>query len=258
MSDKETLSTFYVDLHVHTVLSPCGDLEMGAIEIVEQCRKSGIDLIAITDHNTEENWQAIAAVAGGNPVVLPGVEVQTAEDVHLLCVFDCGSTAKQFKDWLWTRMPRTRNNSEIFGEQVVINASNEIIRFEEILLVQGVGYDVDEVISHVKSIGGLSILAHADRTSFSYPANLGPIPQDYPVDGIELSKRITGSALEEWRRKYPKHSFIRSSDSHMLQTLDKKNTTAMMLASPTFLEVQKALKNQDGRRILHHKDKDEV
>lgn len=227
---------------------------MGACEIVEQCRKSGIDIIAVTDHNTEENWLAVATIAEGNPVVLPGVEVQTAEDVHVICVFESASKAKQFKDWLWLRMPATKNNPDIFGEQVVINASNEIVRFEDILLVQGVGYDIDEVIMHVNLLEGIAILAHADRTSFSYPANLGPIPQDYPVDGIELSARTTRSTLDEWAGKYPNHSLIRSSDSHMLETLVKKNTTAMLLAAPTFLEIRKALKKQDGRHIVYYGD----
>ena len=138
------LSPFWVDLHLHTVLSPCGELEMGAPEIVEAYRKAGIALCAVTDHNASDNVNAVAGAAEGSPVVLPGMEVQTAEDIHIVVIFPGLSQAGDFQRWLWKKMPPVANRPEIFGDQLIINKDNGIIGEQEILLVQGAGYSADE------------------------------------------------------------------------------------------------------------------
>ncbi|MGD9640762.1 MAG: histidinol-phosphatase, partial [Synergistaceae bacterium] len=98
-------------------------------------------------------------------------------------------------------------------------------------------------------LGGLAILAHVDRASFSYPVALGPMPVDYPADAFELSRRINSDQAEAWRGKYPGRTFIRSSDSHTLDTISRANCTKMMLEAPTFEEVKKAIRGEEGRRI---------
>ncbi|MDR0616516.1 MAG: PHP domain-containing protein [Synergistaceae bacterium] len=246
------LNPYWVDLHVHTALSPCGELEMGAPEIVEAARAAGIDVIAVTDHNSSDNFPAISERAEGNPVVLPGIEVQTAEDIHVVAVFPDYPIAASFQSWLWktwAKMPPTANDPDIFGDQVVIDKDDGIIRMEEVLLVQGTGCDVDTVVREIQASGGLAIMAHVDRPAFSYPSVLGPFPEDYPADAFELSWRIGSDQALEWRERYAARTFIRSSDSHMLESLDRSHCTKMYLEAPTFGEIRLALANDCGRRV---------
>ncbi|MDD4160552.1 MAG: PHP domain-containing protein [Synergistaceae bacterium] len=240
---------FWVDLHIHTALSPCGSLEMGAPEIVSAARKAGVDVIGIADHNTCDNFPAVYKASEGNPVVLPCIETQSAEDIHTLCVFPDFETAQLYKGWLWQKMRPIKNDVDYFGYQVVLDDCNNILREEETLLIQGTGYEVDQIVSKVHSIGGLAVLAHVDRPSFSYPVALGPIPEDYPADAFELSCRINSAQAAGWREKYPGRIFIRSSDSHTLDTISRGNCTKMTLEEPTFEEIKKALRNEDGRRV---------
>lgn len=222
---------------------------MGAPDIVGKAREAGIDIIGIADHNTCENFPAVNAASLGNPLVLPCIETQSAEDVHTLCIFGDYQTALAYKEWLWQGIRRIANSVEHFGYQLVIDEANGIIREEDTLLLQGAAYEVDQVVAKAQELGGLAILAHIDRPAFSYTASLGPPPEDYPADAFELSRRLNSIEASEWRGRYPGRTFIRSSDSHMLADLSRANCTKMMLAEPSFDEVKKAVKGEDGRRI---------
>lgn len=244
------VETFWVDLHIHTVLSPCGELEMGAPEIIARARETGLDLIAVTDHNSCGNVQGIAEAAGdAGPVVLAGLEVQTAEDIHVVALFPHLECARTFQEWLWKRMPPTPNNPDVFGFQVEIDGENNILREEEILLVQGAGYSVDEVVLEIRRRGGLSILAHIDRPSFSYPAVLGPVPEDFPADALELSWRLSAEEIQTYRSTYPGRVFVRSSDAHRLADMGREHCCSMTLESPCFDEIAMALRGEGGRRV---------
>lgn len=244
------LRTFWVDLHVHTVLSPCAELEMGAPEIVARAREVGVDVIGITDHNASDNVAAIQEAAGDEgPVVLAGIEVQTTEDIHLVTLFQDCEAVRSFQDWLWLKMPPTMNRPEVFGYQVVVDGENQILREEDVLLIQGAGYAVDEVIREVRSRGGLSIMAHIDRPSFAYPAVLGPVPEELPVDALELSWRLSPEETEAFRKAYPGRVFIRSSDAHRLADMGREHCCSMVLERPCFEEIAMALKGIGGRRI---------
>ncbi len=222
---------------------------MGAPEIVEAARKAHLDIIGIADHNTCENYPGVSGAAEGCPVVIPCIETQSAEDIHILSIFPDYKTALEYKEWLWKRIRPIKNDVDHFGYQIVVDAENGVVKEEEILLIQGAGYEVDQIVAKLHEMGALAVLAHVDRPAFSYTAALGPMPQDYPADAFELSKRLNHDQAEEWRVKYPGRTFIRSSDSHMLDTLSRANCTKMMLEEPTFDEIKKALKNEDGRRV---------
>ena len=245
------LRPFWVDLHIHTALSPCGELEMGAPDIAARANEVGLDIIGIADHNTCENFPGVsaAAKAAGSPVVLPCIETQSAEDIHVLCVFPDYNVALEYKKWLWLRIRDIKNDVDHFGYQVVIDENNDIVKEEEILLIQGAGYEVDQIVAKVQDLGGLAILAHVDRPAFSYTAALGPMTQDYPADAFELSCRLNFEQAAEWREMYPDRTFIRSSDSHMLSGMSRANCTKMTLEEPTFDEIKKAISGEDGRRI---------
>jgi len=243
------LRPFWTDLHIHTALSPCGELEMGAPDIVAKAREVQLDIIGISDHNTCENFPGVLEAAAGSPAVMPCIEVQSEEDIHTICVFPDYAAALAYKEWLWLRMRHIKNDVEHFGYQVVVNAQNEIVKEEETLLIQGAGYEVDQIVAKAHECGGLAILAHIDRPAFSYTAALGPVPQDYPADAFELSCRLDSNEAEKWRKQYPGRTFVRSSDSHMLSGLSRANCTKMYLEEPTFSEIKMALHGLEGRRI---------
>lgn len=244
------LSSYWVDLHVHTALSPCGELEMGAPEIVAAAREAGIDVIAVSDHNSADNCAAVMEAAGGKPVVFPAIEVQSAEDIHVVTIFPDIDSAREFHAWLWEAMAPIENDPDVFGYQVVIDSDNDIVRMEDILLVQGVGYEIDTIVARARERGAIVNLAHIDRPAFAYPAVLGPIPDGLPVDAFELSCRLDHIQAREWRERYPGRTFIRSSDSHQLGQISRANCTKMSLLSPDFDEIRLALSGRDGRRVF--------
>ncbi|MDR1731513.1 MAG: histidinol-phosphatase [Synergistaceae bacterium] len=253
MPETPELSRFLVDLHLHTVLSPCADLGMGAPEIIARCREEDISLIAVTDHNHTGNFAALrdAALEGGRgPVVLPGMEIQSMEDIHIVTLFRSEEEAKTFKDWLWLRMPPIPNQEEIFGWQLVIDARNDVLEQEPILLIQGAQYTIDEIAARALAAGAIVIPAHLDRPSFSYEAVLGQLPETFPCSAVELSPHVSHAALEGWKKRCAGRTLVRSSDAHRIEEISRSRCTPMLLAEPSFNELKLALAGEQGRKVL--------
>jgi PHP family Zn ribbon phosphoesterase len=251
-SDTE-LSVYYVDLHIHTVLSPCAGLEMGAADIVKKSRSEGISIIAVTDHNHVANYKALrdAADEPGEPLlVLPGIEVQSMEDIHVVTIFPDENVAYEYKDWLWKKMPNIKNKDEKFGYQLIIDKEGSILDQEEVLLIQGVMRTVDEISSEALKMGSIVIMAHMNRPSFSYEAVLGPLPDEFQCSAIELTSRVTDSEFPGWRAKYSGRTLIRSSDAHKLDQISRAKCSKMKLGGLSFDEVTLALRHENGRDVL--------
>ena len=253
LNSEAELSTYFVDLHLHSVLSPCADLEMGAAEIVKKCRSEGISIIAVTDHNHVANFRALhdAANEPGEPLlVLPGMEVQSMEDIHIVVIFPDEDTAYEYKNWLWQNMPKIKNREDKFGYQLIIDKDGNILDREEVLLIQGAIRSVDEISSEALKIGCIVIMAHIDKQAFSYEAVLGPIPNEFQCSAIELSPNVTDSMIPEWQTKYSSRTFIRSSDAHKLDQILRSKCSRMKLGGLTFKEVYMALKHENGRGVM--------
>ena len=248
------LHEYYVDLHIHSVLSPCADLEMGASDIVKKCRSEGISIIAVTDHNHVANFIALRDAVESEPgeplLVLPGMEVQSMEDIHTVVIFPDEDTAYKYKDWLWQKMPEIKNKENKFGFQLIIDKDNNVLDQVEVLLIQGVMRSVDEISSEAMNLGCIVIMAHIDRPSFSYEAVLGPLPDEFQCNAVELSPLVTASEIPIWHKKYPHRTFIRSSDSHKLDQISRSRCCKMMLGELSFEEVRRALGNEDGRKVI--------
>jgi PHP family Zn ribbon phosphoesterase len=250
-SDGE-LAPFWIDLHLHTVLSPCAELEMGAPEIAARCRDEGIALIAVTDHNHTGNAAALRRASEniGGPIVLSGMEVQSMEDIHTVVVFPCHEQAEAFQEWLWRRMPKTENRGNAFGYQLIVDHENNIAGEEPILLIQGAQYTVDEIAQRAERCGALVIPAHLDRPAFSYEAALGRLPDSFPCAAIEISPQTPHSELQRWKERYPGRALVRSSDAHRIEHISRSRCTPMLLAAPSFEEVRLALRGEGGRKTL--------
>jgi len=202
---------------VHTVLSPCAEVEMIPPLIVECALVNNIHLIAITDHNSSANFLSVQKAAKDTPlVVLPGVELQTREDVHTLCLFDNYSQILEFQKIIDRSLPDIQNQPEHFGEQFIVDETGDFIRREERLLLNSTQLSLKEAWQIVTRMGGLFIPAHVNRKTFGLIENLGFVPTDIKVSAVEISRHLTpAQALV----KFPQlqgYPIIQNGDVHRL------------------------------------------
>lgn len=213
--------SLYYDLHIHSALSPCGDEDMTPNNIVNMAYIKGLDIIAVTDHNSCRNVRAVMKAANGLVKVVPGMEITTVEEVHVLCYFPDADTAEDMSDFVLANMSGIKNNPEIFGRQLVMDAQDEIVGEEELLLVNAVNLDISEVSAETKKRGGLFIPAHIDKSSYSITSNLGFLPPDLYVDGVE----ITARGLEKYKKLYTERGVLTDSDAHYLEDIAERENS---------------------------------
>ena len=217
------------DLHIHSCLSPCASLEMSPAAIVDAAKAAGMDGIALTDHQSARNAPAIAVCARQAGLgCLFGLEVQTAEEVPTVALFDTVEVALELTDWVYAALPRRKNDPDTFGDQPVVTWDDEIVEMEEKLLAAGCARSIPEVAEFVHARGGLYIAAHVDRPNFSVLGSLGAIPEPFEADtryfdAIELSRTVHAS---EWLPKIGDYAVVRSSDAHHLCDVSRVWTEA--------------------------------
>lgn len=223
------------DLHIHSCLSPCANLEMSPSEIVTRAVAAGIDGIALTDHQSARNTPAIAECARRAGLkCLFGMEVQTAEEVHTVALFDTTEQALALTDWVYAAMPKRVNDPETFGDQPVVTWDDDIVEMEWRILAMGCRRTIPETAAKVHELDGLYIAAHIDRPNFSVISALGAIPEPPPTtncqqptakyfDAVELSRTADESL---WLPKAAGYAVIRSSDAHNLDDVVRVWTEA--------------------------------
>lgn len=242
------MKTFRADLHVHTVLSPCADVEMIPPLIVQAALEKNIDIIAITDHNASANVRAVQKAAEGTGLsVLPGMEVQSREDVHLLTLFENVETLEVWQQHVDRHLPDLPNDAEYFGEQFVVDETGDFIRTEPRLLLNSTEFSIDEVFQRVDALGGIVIPAHVERKSYGLFPSLGLISDEWHLLALEISRHTSpeqAAASFPALRKYP---LIQSGDVHRLDEF--LGSTIFTLSSSTLMELRMALHNIDGRRV---------
>mgnify|MGYP001117960901 CR=1 FL=1 len=206
-----------VDLHIHSGLSPCADNNMTPNNIINMARVKGLDAIAITDHNSTKNLKSFTEVAKKNNIIcIPGVEVTTREEVHILAYFDQISKAAKFQEILDDTLPKIKNKTNIFGNQYVFDDEDNILYDYNTLLISGIKLNLKETIDEIIRIGGTPIPAHIDRNSYSILSNLGFIPPDLQIKTVEITQKCDFNAL---LKKYPilaNYRRIINSDAHSL------------------------------------------
>ncbi len=209
----------YCDLHIHSALSPCADKDMTPNNIVNMSVLCGLQMIALTDHNTIGNVEAAMKAAEELPLtVVPGMELETMEEIHFVCLFPTLEIAKEFDAWLAPYRMHIKNKPEIFGEQFYMNEKDEVVGTEEYLLVTATTCSIYDAAPKVRTLGGVIYPAHVDRSSYSVISNFGTVPEDLKFTSVEISAKIT---KEEALEKYPylsKYQIVTDSDSHYLDT----------------------------------------
>lgn len=204
---------YLYDLHIHSALSPCADNSMTPVSIVAQASAVGLEIIAITDHNCARNVRSAVEVGEALDVlVVPGAEIQTNEDVHVVCLFpDCDAL-----DAFMEKIPFSEllNDVDAFGEQLVVNSDDEVVDTEKRLLLCGAGISETELYKLAARFGGVAVPAHIDREAYAMPAVLGGVPEYYKA--VEFS--AYGGGMPGFEDKVT----ITDSDAHYLEDIGKK------------------------------------
>lgn len=242
------MKLFRSELHVHTVLSPCAELEMQPPLIVAEALQKNIAIIAITDHNASANISAVMKAAQGSGLtILPGMEVQTVEEVHSLCIFD---TIEQINAWqsiVSNALPPIRNNPEYFGEQLIVDENGDFIAREDQLLLTSTYLTLDEAWSIVTKMGGLFIPAHVDRRANGLLAILGLVPEDIPFSGLEISRNLSPVEASARFPQLKAYSLIQGGDAHQLEAI--RGVNEFWIEQPTVSELTLALQNHLDRSL---------
>lgn len=210
----------YYDLHLHSCLSPCGDNEMTPFNLVNTMKVFGYDLIALTDHNSCRNCRAAmqAGKAAGITVV-PGMELCTSEEIHVVCLFPDADSAEAFSALVRANIPPVSNRPEIFGEQRVMDDADTILDDEPLLLNTASYFSIDEVPALVTQYGGACFPAHIDRHSYSILSALGDFSEDLPVAAFELTMQADEAYFRDTYPALRNKLLLRDSDAHYLESI---------------------------------------
>ncbi|MBP7341060.1 MAG: PHP domain-containing protein [Smithellaceae bacterium] len=243
------LKVYHCDLHIHTCLSPCAELDMHPQALVDRALEKNLDIIAISDHNASANVPYVqAAAAGKNIRIVPAMEITTREEVHLLALLENLFALRELQT-LIDRHLFGENDEDRFGVQAVVNERGEVEELNNQLLIGATDLSIDEIVDTIHRLKGLAIPAHIDRESFSVLGQLGFIDDNAHFDALEISGR---TGLAKGRLQYPElrhYPFVTSSDAHFVRDIGTA-TTPLLLEAPTFAEIKMALAGQNGRRIV--------
>ncbi|MBU1172514.1 MAG: PHP domain-containing protein [Proteobacteria bacterium] len=250
--DEKHLRMYRADLHIHTCLSPCGDWDMTPRAVVETSAEKKLDIIAVTDHNTVENVEA--AMERGRQlglVVLPGMEICSQEEAHVLALFDHMDKALSMQTYVYDHLDGD-NLPDVFGYQVVANALDEVISQNPRMLIGATRINLNDLIKKIHEMGGLAIAAHIDKKAYSIPSQLGFIPPDLHLDAVEVSFRARPEDAGKTLLMGMAIPCITSSDAHFPNEIGRVSTKFYM-AEPTMAEMRLALKGKEGRYVMYSK-----
>jgi 3',5'-nucleoside bisphosphate phosphatase len=216
--------------------------------IVEYALDLGINLIAITDHNSSANIEAVQKAALNTPLhVLPGMEIQTREEVHSLCLFDTLEQIMLLQKLVSETLPVIENDPEHFGEQFVVDETGDFIRREDQLLLVSTSLSINDAWKVVTDLGGLFIPAHVNRKAFGLLESLGLVPTDIQIEALEISKHINSVDAVKQFPQIKGYPLIQDGDVHRLDEFNGKMT--LFLEKPSIEEIRMAIHNTNDRMI---------
>jgi hypothetical protein len=211
-----------IDLHIHSLLSPCGEEEMTPNNIVNMALIKELDFIAVTDHNTAKNLPAVMAVAKEMAketekglCILPGIEVTTKEEAHILAYLPTLEAAMELDQIIYQHLPDVMNEKALFGPQTIMDENDQIIGEVDKLLISATDIGVDQLFKIVTDLGGILVPAHIDRKSYSLISSLGFIP-------LELDVKETFENVKKNFRFFKDYQFIHGSDAHQLEDMAER------------------------------------
>ena len=218
------MNRYYYDLHIHSCLSPCGSDDNTPNNIAGMATLCGLNIVALTDHNTCKNCPAFFEAAKRYGIIpVAGMELTTAEDIHVICLFENLSDAMAFDEEIDKRRIKIENRTDIFGNQFILDGEDNIIGEDKYLLSNATSVSLEEVPKLAESFGGIAYPAHIDRQSNGVIEVLGTFPETPHFGIVEINRR---EKVEEYVKKYSLEDkkVIISSDAHYLENMrDKEN-----------------------------------
>ncbi len=227
------MTPYYYDLHIHSCLSPCADDDMTPNNIAGMAALKGLQIVALTDHNSAKNCPAFFAACKRQGIIaVAGMELSTAEDVHLVCLFENLDDAMRFDTAIEGHLMNIKNRPEIFGNQLVLDGDDEIVGEEQRLLISATDLSMGEAVELARKYGAHVHPAHVDRESNGIISVLGDIPADYGFDCFELND---AESIERINGEYPiskamKH--VVSSDAHHLWDISEADNSVLLDDEP--------------------------
>ena len=243
------MKKYRADLHIHTILSPCADLDMSPDRIVNLALERGLDIIAITDHNSTRQCAMVKKHAEGtNLMVINGCEVNSREEVHAICLFEDDYTRDKFQRFLDQYLPEVPNRPDYDGHQLLVDQQNQITSEFPNYLGNPLSIDLETIEKYTHQLNGLFIPAHIDRPINSIYSQLGFLPHEIQVDGMQISKYVTEKSIRNHFDIPPEVTLISSSDSHYIDDIGT-GSTSFYLYERSFKELKWALNQRNGRSV---------
>ncbi len=222
---------------------------MSPLAVVNTAAEKGLDIIAITDHNSAENFIAARQAAENKEItVLAGMEIASSEEAHILAYFDTAEDIMRLQEIIYENLFPGENDEKMYGEQIVANEKDEVMSFNNRLLIGATMLTAQEIVDTIHSLGGLSVASHIDKEAFSIISQLGFITEDMNFDALEISPNTERESAEESFGMYNAFTWISSSDAHYINDIGKR-ATSFYMNGPTIREMSLAFKHIDGRRV---------
>jgi len=233
-------------LHIHSALSACGDDIMSPQLILEQAVQKGLNLISITDHNTVQHSILACKLSEGIPIrVIPGVELTSREEVHLLAYFPNVDALLKIEKEIDNYLPKRKNNSQVFGYQLYYDLKGEIVGIDDVLRQVALNIGLDNLVEFIHSIEGIAVPAHIDKNRFSLLSQLGFLDREANFDAVEISKFKWRKEKFQLGNTWSDFPVIAGSDSHGVEDIglffmeDKQEEIKNFLSLKDFLKRSK-------------------
>lgn len=238
------MKNYIADLHIHSCLSPCAELDMTPRRVINSALGKGLHIIAIADHNSAENTEVAVRTGQEQGItVLPAMELTSQEEVHVLAIFDSTENTASLQEIIYNKLQDGCNDELNIGYQLIVNESDEILAYNRKLLIGATSLPLGELVRSIHDFGGLAIASHIDRGHFSVISQLGFIPDDAAFDALEISYNMGRQDAAVQFSNYAVIPWITSSDAHNLNDIGRRTTT-FLLNEPSFDEIAMAFKGE--------------
>jgi PHP family Zn ribbon phosphoesterase len=243
------MKEFRADLHIHSLLSPCGDKEMTPMRIILEAKTKGLDIIGLTDHNSTRQAQVAGMIGKDHDIlILLGAELTTCEEIHCLSFFENIDDLIGFQRFLNQHLPEIRNNPAVIGDQVVVDISDRIIYEEKFSLASPLGISLEEIERKVHDMNGIFIPAHLDRPRNSIYSQLGFFPDRINADALELSWKCDPEIFLTAHPEIMGYRLITNSDAHYPADIGR-GYNIFRMKNRSFEEIKMSFEGIGGRGV---------
>lgn len=227
------MTPFYYDLHIHSCLSPCADDDMTPNNIAGMATLKGLNILALTDHNSCKNCPAFFEACRRQGIVpIAGMELSTAEDIHLICLFEDLNDAMAFDREIYGHLLPMNNRPDIFGNQLILDGNDEIVREEKRLLISATDLLIEDAVALARKFGAHVHPAHIDRESNGILATLGDIPEEYGFHWCELNDADNFELCRKSVSSLSRDSVLVCSDAHHLWDINEADHSILLEDEP--------------------------